>query len=100
MTATETEPTYIGSRKRGICLHNQARFRFGKYKGFRVRDVWEADIQYLRWLGNQDWFVEKQQTLVTLDELESLPTLPRTSRDVTVLDGGCALIRPSAWNHP
>ena len=33
MTATiETEPTYIGNHERGIWLHNQARFRFGKYK--------------------------------------------------------------------
>jgi hypothetical protein len=97
MTATiETEPTYIGNHERGIWLHNQARFRFGKYKGFRVRDVWEADVQYLRWLTGQDWFVEKQQTLVTLDEPEPLPP-PRASRDVTILDGGCALIRPSMW---
>ena len=68
MAATVTEPTYLSNHERGICLHGQARFRFGKYKGFRVRDVWEADTQYLRWLTGQDWFVEKQQTLVTLDE--------------------------------
>jgi hypothetical protein len=97
MTATITEPTHIGNHERGICLHNQARFRFGKYKGFRVRDVWEADIQYLRWLGSQDWFVEKQQTLVTLDGPESLPPPPRTTHDISILAGGCVLIRPSVW---
>jgi hypothetical protein len=38
--------------------------------------------------------------LATLDQPESLPPPLRTSRDITILAGGCALIRPSAWNHP
>jgi hypothetical protein len=91
-----TEPTHIGNHERGICLHNQARFRFGKFKGFRVVAVWEAAPQYLNWLARQDWFIERQQTLVTLDEPEPLPP-PRTSRDVDILNGGCRLIRPAAW---
>jgi uncharacterized protein (DUF3820 family) len=97
MTAAITEPTYLSNCERGICLHSQARFRFGKYKGRMVHEVWQCDAQYLRWLGNQDWFVEKQQTLVTLDEPEPLPQPARTSRDVTILESGCALIRPRAW---
>jgi uncharacterized protein (DUF3820 family) len=95
MTAT-IEPTHLVNQQNGIWLDKQARFRFGKYKGFRVRDVWEANPQYLNWLARQDWFIEKQQTLVTLDEPEPLPP-PRTSHDITILDGGCALIRPSSW---
>jgi hypothetical protein len=34
-----------------------------------------------------------------LDQTESLPPPPRASRDVTVLAGGCSLIRPAAWNR-
>jgi hypothetical protein len=33
MTAAITEPTYLSAYELGICLHSQARFRFGKYKG-------------------------------------------------------------------
>ena|ERR1700722_550453 len=98
MTAAITEPTYLSAYELGICLHSQARFRFGKYKGRTVHEVWQCDAQYLRWLGNQDWFVEKQQILVTLDKPEPLPP-PRTSRDVSILDGGCALIRPNVWSR-
>jgi hypothetical protein len=96
MTAT-IEPTHLVNQQNGIWLDKQARFRFGKYENFRVRDVWEAAPQYLNWLARQDWFIEKQQTLVTLDEPEPIPP-PRTSRDVTVLAGGCELIRPSVWS--
>ena len=95
MSATieeNNEPTHLGDRQSGICMHMQARFRFGKYKNFRVRDVWEADKQYVRWLGRQDWFIEKHPTLVTLDEPES-PRTPRATREVKTLDGGCRLIR-------
>jgi hypothetical protein len=38
MTAT-IEPTHLVNQQNGIWLDKQARFRFGKYKGFRVRDV-------------------------------------------------------------
>jgi hypothetical protein len=98
MTATvEKEPTHLINHERGICLHKQARFRFGKYKNFRVRDVWEAAPEYLNWLAGQEWFIEKHQTMVTLDdEPESLPPAP-ASREVSILAGGCALIRPAAW---
>jgi hypothetical protein len=41
MTAT-IEPTHLVNQQNGIWLDKQARFRFGKYKGFRVRDVCKA----------------------------------------------------------
>jgi uncharacterized protein (DUF3820 family) len=52
MTAT-IEPTHLVNQQNGIWLDKQARFRFGKYKGFRVRDVCKAAPQYLNWLARR-----------------------------------------------
>ncbi len=92
MTAT-IEPTHLVNQQNGIWLDKQARFRFGKYKNFRVRDVWEADPKYLNWLAGQDWFVEKHPQLVTLDESEPLPP----ARRAFSVAGN--VIRPTAWSR-
>jgi hypothetical protein len=85
--------------------------RFGKYRNWTMKDVYVADIDYAWWLANLPWFRENHKRLVravrpraqkaapdrVLSQPESLPRAPRASREVTILAGGCRLIRPAAW---
>ena len=34
------------------------KFRFGKYKGQYVEDIWENDREYINWLSDQEWLAE------------------------------------------
>ncbi|MDF0708556.1 hypothetical protein [Flagellimonas okinawensis] len=34
------------------------KFRFGKYKGQYVEDIWESDREYINWLSDQEWLAE------------------------------------------
>lgn len=34
------------------------KFRFGKYKGKFIEDIWESDKNYIKWLSRQEWLAE------------------------------------------
>ena len=34
------------------------KFRFGKYRGEFVEDIWETDREYIKWLSRQDWLAK------------------------------------------
>lgn len=36
----------------------RTKFRFGKYRGEFVEDIWESDREYINWLAQQKWLAE------------------------------------------
>lgn len=48
------------------------KFRFGKYKGKYVEDIWESDRGYIDWLAQQDWLKEYSEENEMISDLYHL----------------------------
>jgi uncharacterized protein (DUF3820 family) len=49
--------------------NDATKFRFGKYKGKYVEDVWESDREYIDWLSNQGWLSQYEEENEMISDL-------------------------------